>query len=301
MEEIVLREHTAPEVEADVAVSASDLNREDFDVRSHLDSDTLGAIDDWLIVNKVKSWGVLDLMVVDGGHGVRSSFDKFSKSQITNLFEICLCGMTVLRAMNVQKIFIGANVNHGFKNQQDAFLRLHLHILGLRKSDFAKMKPIQLSNLTGKDDRIKDLILDPLLEEFQEALVGEFNGVFGGAEKYQFGLRFNLDSIDAELLSDAIYKIDSRIADKFPSLSYSFCVVFEEDRIHLNISPRSVYGKGVLESEGILLKRSSDLKFSPDELQERNKFYLEFVNELSGKFSNFIEGKYQIYSHQEVE
>jgi len=301
MEDIVLLEHTAPETEAKTSVSVSDFNRDGFDIKSHLACDTLAVVNNWLVVKKTKSWGVLDLMVVDGGKEVRSSFDKFSRDQIVDLFEICLCGVNILRQMQVEKIFVGANINHGFKDQKDAFLRLHLHILGLREGDFAKMRSVRLGDLSLADNKVRELIVDPLLQEFKVSLIDDFTDILKGATEYQFGLRFDLDGFDAEVLADAIGKIDNLIAKKFPSLAYSFCIVSQANKQYLNISPRSVYGKGVLESDGILLRRNKDLRFSRDELEERNKFFAKIINTLSENCSDFKKGKYQIFNNQEVE
>lgn len=291
MTDIVLLEHTAPESEADIPVSACDLNRDSFDLKSHLINDTVCSAGDWLVVNKIKSWGVLDLMVVDGGREVRSSFDKFSRSEIVDLFKVCICGIDVLKAMSAKKIFVGANINHGFKGQRNAFLRLHLHILGLTKSDFDKMKSVKLGELEREKKGIRDLILDPLMEQFKCKLTDDFAGILGGVHKYEFGLRFNLNKLDAEGLTDAISVIDARIAKKFPELSYSFCIVIEGERAHLNISPRSVYGKGVLESEGILLKRDKYLDFNEEELAHRLDFFNRIFFSLRSKFSNVTEGR----------
>ena len=291
MDDLVLLEYRTAEGEAERSASLRDINRPDFDMKSHFTNDILTEIGNWIVANKTKSWGVNDLMVVDSGQKIRRSFDQFSREEIIELFKICLAGVDALKEMNVQKIFVGANINHDFQDNNEAFLRLHLHVLGLTKDDFAKMKEVKLDELV-KNGLNRDLILDPAIDKFKKSLLGELNDIFGGALKYEFGIRFSLDNIDPEILADNIKIIDQKIAKVFSSLSYSLCLVIDSSKVHLNISPRSVFGKGVLESEGILLKRDKNIKFSTEQKKEKIEFLKKTYEKLSSKFADIKKGAY---------
>ncbi len=56
--------------------------------------------------------------------------------------------------------------------------------------------------------------------------------------------------------------------------------------------PRSVFGKGVLESDGIILERTSEKKFNTDQLIKKLAFVKEVRTGLSSKFDDLGGGEY---------
>lgn len=287
MEDILLKEHVAPESSGEDKVSVEEINAAGFDVKSHFAKDTIATIGNWLVTRKSKSWGLFDLMVLDSATEVRQTFAEFSREELESLFNICLTTAVLLREQKVEKIYIGANINHGFSDKKDVFKRLHMHVLGLRKIDFDKMTETNLSSLEEKSRGASDLIIDPMVDQFAQKMTEKFSE----CRKYRFGVCFEIKEVSAESLSEKMDQIDRSISSLFPGLSYSCCLVLSSESARVNITPRSVFGKGVLESEGILLRRSKELDFSKEELQLRDSFFNDVFIKLAAENGPAIKGE----------
>lgn len=262
-------------------ITLAQINVPSFDFKAQFREDLILQKDNWWIVKKSQPWAIYDCMIVDPGERQRSSFAQFSIEEIRSLFNLAVKVANILQNEGLTRIIIGANINHGIESSHldKVLLRLHLHVLGFSNDELTKMQEISLNELKRKDPGIKNYLFDPRLAEFEEKILP----ILGSESvKSDFGinvdLRGGLDTIARADFSALVRKIDREIARQFSVLSYSFCLNLE-DKVTLTISPRSVFGKGVLEAIGIILKRDDSASISPRDQEKREKFF-EKVKEI---------------------
>lgn len=275
---MVLKTHISPvESPSDgKGLKLKEINDAGFDIAEGLKSDTVYRTDNWLVANKIQTWALMDLMIVYCGEGLPLSFSDLGIAKLKELFAICSACAPIIRG-KCSVAYIGANINHSLDPQ--SFSRLHLHAMGFTKEEIADQVLVSDQDLP----REMNLITDPMVERFALALSDKLR-----AKRYEFGLtkelEFGLDGIKSEDFCREIKEIDERIEKSFGDMAYSFCLKFESGKATLNLVPRSVFGKGVLESDGIILRRTGEKKFSKQQLEAK----LEFVNEARQNLENIF-------------
>jgi len=273
-------------------VSLSKLNSPEFNLKDHFWPDTVCKVDNYLIVNKTKSWSNLDLMILFADEKPKQSFSQLSEKDIRQLFEICAVIAECLKP-KCKRIFIGSNINHGDSKQ--IFSRLHLHVVGYSKEQCEKMEEIDSEKLSNPKKRF---LFDPQIPSFQKDLdLNDF-------KPYELGLEKTLSSgfeiIKNKKFISEIKNIDRKISDVFPSLPYSFCLELDQNRWTMYLVPRSVFGKGVLEAAGIILERSAELNFSTSQIEAKKDFFECSLLGLKNHFKNTTKGPYLDYLNTQI-
>lgn len=258
------------------SVPLEQINETGFDFKNHFKQDLLTARDHWWAVAKLEPWSTIDCMIVDSGEKIRSSFSSFSLREISTLFETAKQLTKLAENEGAQRIIVGANINYEKNNLHldKVLLRLHLHIVGFLEKELDAMESVSIENLKNKQEDILNYLYDPLLEKFKKAIVGGFPREAHDAE---LGVKFNFkggfDKLGEESFCAFVINLDRKIYELFPYLSYSFCLEKSEDDLILTVSPRSVFGKGVLEAIGIILKRDKEKTISKENFQFRDDFF----------------------------
>lgn len=282
---MVLKTHISPvESPSDgKGLRLEEINDAGFDIAEGLKSDTVYRTDNWLVANKTQTWALMDLMIVYCGEGLPLSFSDLGLAKLKELFAICSVCVSIIRG-KCPVSYIGANINHSLDPQ--SFSRLHLHTMGFTREEIADQVSVSDQELAYE----MNLITDSMVERFALALSDKL-----GAKRYEFGLtkelKFGPDEIKSEDFCREIKEIDEQIKKSFGDMAYSFCLKLESDKVTLNLVPRSVFGKGVLESDGIILRRTDEKKFTKQQLEGK----LEFVSEIRRNLENIFgpaEGAY---------
>lgn len=272
----LFRVHTTP-IGKNVGEPLAEINRRDFDFKSHFKRDLLVASGQWWAVQKTKPWSVLDCMVVDSDDDVRSSFSQFSLEEVASLFVLANKIARIEKKGGAEKLLIGANINHEKHNTHldKVLLRLHLHVVGFLPEEMAAMRELPVRELKEKGDGVMDFLFDPQLERFQKEMTACYPDE---AINSSLGVSFEFVSDSLSAPSNSFYEfvldLDKKISEIFPGLSYSFCVEgIGTVNLRLTVSPRSIFGKGVLESVGIILRRDENKEISSENLAKRNKLF----------------------------
>jgi len=263
-------------------VPLAQINAPDFDFKAQFQPDLLVKKSDWWVVKKSQPWAICDCMIIDTGERQRSSFAEFSQDELCSLFNLAEKIAGVLKRRGVKKIIIGANINHEIEstNLDKVLLRLHLHVLGFSDDELSKMEEITFEELEKENPAIENYLFDPMLEKFKEKILPILGS---GSAKSSLGISVNLagdlNAITKRDFCDEVRKVDREIAKQFPALSYSFCLDCS-DKIALTLSPCSVFGKGVLEAIGIILKRDDGVGISPEDQTKREEFFEKVRKEI---------------------
>ncbi len=283
---MILKKHISPiELPSEgEKLKLEEVNDANFNPVEGLRPDIIYRTGNWLVVNKTKTWSLLDMMVVYCGRGLPLSFDDLRGGDLRKLFNICsICASIVRQSCSVA--YVGANINHSFN--PESFLRLHLHVMGFTPEEISNQAIIAQDDVPNQ----KALITDPMVGKFNEALSEKFE-----AQGYDFGLtkqlEFGLDEIGGRRFCKMIKRIDDQIKNTFGGTAYSFCLKFETDKTTLNLVPRSIFGKGVLETDGIILERTSEKKFTHEQLETKLEFMIKIRKGLENIFGADSDGKY---------
>lgn len=283
---MILKKHISP-IESPSEgekLKLEEINDANFNPVEGLRPDIIYRTGNWLVANKTKTWSLLDMMVVYCGRGIPLSFDDLRGGDLRKLFNICSACASIIK-QSCPVVYIGANINHSFNPK--SFLRLHLHVMGFTPEEISNQLVIAQKDLLGQ----KALITDPMVSKFNEALSERFK-----AQKYDFGLtkqlEFGFDEIKGRRFCKMIKRIDAQIKNTFGGTAYSFCLKFENDKTTLNLVPRSIFGKGVLESDGIILERTREKKFTRKQLETKLAFVIKVRQTLERIFGTDADGKY---------
>ena len=271
-------------------VTLDEINQQGFDFKAHFRPDLLFEDNNWWICRKAKPWAALDCMIVDSSAEIRSSFDEFDEGGLSRLFYLCRKTTDIISSFeNVEKVIIGANINHRRAGLplDEVLLRLHLHVLGISLGEIEKMTEVNLDELEKRDPGAKDRLIDPKSEGFCRRLenpiaeIFKDNSISANPEAGGMGIKFlfpeGLEIFNREGFARAIRKIDILIQKKFPDISYSFCFLQDSGKLSLALAPRSVFGKGVLEAIGIVLMRDETETISGEGRRKREEFFTEIA------------------------
>jgi hypothetical protein len=283
---MILKKHISP-IESPSEgekLKLEEINDANFNPVEGLRPDIIYRTGNWLVANKTKTWSLLDMMVVYCGRGIPLSFDDLRGGDLRKLFNICSACASIIK-QSCPVVYIGANINHSFN--PDSFLRLHLHVMGFTPGEISNQLVIEQKDFSSQ----KALITDPMVGKFNETLSEKFK-----AQKYDFGLtkqlEFGFDEIKGRRFCKMIKRIDAQIKNTFGGTAYSFCLKFENDKTTLNLVPRSIFGKGVLESDGIILERTREKKFTRKQLETKLAFVIKVRQTLERIFGTDADGKY---------
>lgn len=282
--------HRLPRLPKDDGLKVDDINRKDFDFKGHFKGDVIAEFGRWWLCAKAKPWSLHDLMLIDSSDDFARSFSDLSSKEVQNLFDIVSSVACEFNGEEAEKLIVGANINQ-FDNSCDpeSIQRIHIHICGFTKQEVSGMQEISKENicrLTGKDNAIFD---DPIIAVFKNQPANfdlpKTNFDYG----YKFDVGTDISELATEKFADFIIDLDRKTkaiyisiseSDDFKFLSYAFTIT-KAQRVEFLFSPRSISGRGVLESMGVILCRDLEKEFSQEQYELRNKF----IEKISRKFN----------------
>jgi len=267
-------------------ISLLEINKPSFDFKKHFQKDLIAAFNNWWVCRKIKPWTLDDCMIIDAATPMRYSFSQFEISELEKLFKLANKISEILsHEEEIKKVVIGVNINHkkGNVHLDKILLRLHLHVLGFRAKEMKEMKSVGLDELEERQPGTLKCFFDPKLKEFQRELLPTLENLLS---KYAVAAKIEKDKIAVRIkfsrgkkllletwFSKFVWAIDRVIDKKFSGLSYSFCLTFSQGKMTLSLAPRSVFGKGILETLGIILTRDETKSIPKNKLRKREDFF----------------------------
>lgn len=278
-------------------VSIGGINSSSFNFKEHFEKSKIAEVGRWWVCKKTKPWSIHDVMIIDSGDKFAQSFADLSKKELKEFLILIFNIAEYLQSKKIDKIVIGANINQ-FRNSCDpeSIQRIHIHVCGFDTETLQAMESVEkgeLKEASGRDGTIFD---DELIGIFKQHFEKEHHRFEYEYTDFDYGYRFEIGTNLAELKTDNfanfIYKLDEVIKtiyqdirlnpmlkDRF--LSYAFSATIDNGRLQMYLSPRSVSGRGVLESLGIILFRDLAKDLTLEQYDLRDRFFNNLTSVIS--------------------
>lgn len=270
-------------------VSIAEINSENFDFRGHFSKDVIAQRGRWWVCKKSKPWSIHDVMVVDSSDNFARSFGDLAKRDLQELFDLIYLMADYLRNNRMDKVVIGANINQFLHScDPESIQRLHVHLCGFGEEEIASMERIKKDELSEKSGRSANIFDDDLVESFKRYFKKEDHKFEYNYCDFDYGYCFDLGNSLGELKTEGfttfIHNLDNYIKNIFEEirsqnvlsdrfLSYAFTITYELGELKFYMSPRSVSGRGVLESLGIILARDLAKDLALEQYDLRDRFF----------------------------
>jgi len=271
--------HTIPSiVKNGNVVSVDEINSDNFCLFKHFEKDTVAQLGRWRICYKANPWTVRDLMIIDESEKYARSVSDLNCVDLQQLAEIIVTAINVLKGDSLVKmIVVGGNIYPYEKfSDPESIARLHLHVCAFTQEEINKFSKVPKKSFSQFNDKI--------IEDF----ISKFE-ISQNALQYPFGIKAEIDVINKDSLVKVLKDIDLKSISaldkinktgRYAIASYSFAIKIDGGKVELFISAKSVNGRGVLESLGIVLKRDSKLVPDGHFYSVRNNFLKKVKEEI---------------------